>query len=264
MVFSVHHHGNSFCASDGWNQYSFCLGVCGSGLCRRTAWKGSLHLHLLLAFLGLLDRRKVEFIKKKKKRAISLNHLLSLNSNRILSVRDCVSLIHIPLGNRDILLALDWWYITASVKVWGLQRRWCMECQSWHTLFFPLSRQESASKSHMHTWLVTPRSFWVLHKPCHLCCDWSFHIPVLSGSWKTERLDSLSVCNETKHYVAGGGTNASLFIRTLDLDYIDIATCRHLEFWFRGSISLDIVSFGEQDIIQSLTAEHWTSILNNS
>lgn len=53
---------------------------------------------------------------------------------------------------------------------------------------------------------------------------------MLSGSWKTERLDSLSVCNETKHYVAGGGTNASLFIRTLDLDYIDIATCRHLEF----------------------------------
>lgn len=68
MVFSVHHHSNSFCASDGWNQYSFCLGVCGSGLCRRTAWKGSLHLHLLLAFLGLLDRRKVEFIKKKKKK----------------------------------------------------------------------------------------------------------------------------------------------------------------------------------------------------
>lgn len=63
---------------------------------------------------------------------------------------------------------------------------------------------------------------------------------MLSGSWKT----------------GGGGTNASLFIRTLDLDYIDITTCRHLEFLFRGCISLDIVSFGEQDIIQSLTAEH--------
>ena len=42
------------------------VSVCGSGLCRRTAWMGSLHLHLLLAFLGLPDRRKVEFIKKKK------------------------------------------------------------------------------------------------------------------------------------------------------------------------------------------------------
>lgn len=82
------------------------VSVCGSGLCRRTAWMGSLHLHLLLAFLGLPDRRKVEFIKKKKV-AISLNHLLSLNSNGILSVRDCVSLIHTLLGNHDILLALD-------------------------------------------------------------------------------------------------------------------------------------------------------------
>lgn len=32
--------------------------------------------------------------------------------------------------------------------------------------------------------------------PCHLCWDLSVHIPVRSGLWKTEWMDSLCVSNE--------------------------------------------------------------------
>lgn len=104
-----------------------------------------------------------------------------------------------------------------------------------------------------------------------MCCDWSFHIPVLCGSCKTERMDSLRVSNEEEfqtrvknrgqnmHVLTHTNTHPPLHDRARadtvggsdfffqpDLHCKDLTTHKDVDLCLSMLISLDIKSFCEE------------------
>lgn len=162
----------------------------------------------------------------------------------------------------------------------------CGSVTDWHSLFLgctfslTLGRSLHPNPSFCTSANATRHSLiWcgfalicVLCGACHLCCDWSFHIPVLCGSCKTEWMDSLRVSNElefqTRVKNRGGRKHARALTQTHSHRYMtehertqlevqtfffqaslyckDISTSKDLNLCFSVFISLDIKVFCEE------------------
>lgn len=113
-----------------WNQYSFCLHVCGSGW--HTAWKRNLQL--CLAFWAFLKDARWNSLK----RIIISSHLLGLNSNRTLDF------IFIFL----IFLSSTLYYICCFLKLQqSIRATFCLRGGGWNCAFWEAKIQFWEEKS---------------------------------------------------------------------------------------------------------------------